>query len=306
MPRHRAAFLAATTSLGLSLSAPTLMAQQPTGRLGGDLPTLAANRSVQAELKLTPEQTKQLAALGEKGEEQRQRWLGQMGLATGGGRDRDAPDEPAEPPSFEAMLESRRERQQSAERAIGRILSKAQYARLRQIQLQVEGPAALLRPDLQERLNMSEEQVAQLQELFQERRRAERATRDAANARRKAALDRDATLRQLRERNDPAYRAALAEARRKLDRSPEDRKQVEAFRAEDDRIERQFQAVLHAKVLTRRQSLAYKKMLGAPFDPAASARPTTTPTASPTAAKPRPKPPTLRERRGLGTSDDRP
>ena len=351
MPRHRAAFLAATTSLGLSFLGPALTAQQPpgggpsgSGAVGRSLLTLVNNRAVQAELKVTPEQKSHLESLSDKADQQRQRWFAQMGLAApGGDRNRVAPGGPAQPPSFEAMVESRREMQQSVERAVARILSKAQVARIRQIQLQLEGPAALLQPELQERLNLNEDQVAMLRELLQERRQTQRATRDAANARRQAALDRDPTLRRLREQmaqdarqaangaddpggqnggaarrkspaNDPAYRAALAEARRKLDRDPENRKQTEALRADEERIERQFQSVLHTKILTGRQSQAYKKMLGAPFDPAAGrgdrataatpAKPPSNQTASRPAAKPKPQ--SLRERRGLATPDDRP
>ncbi len=341
MPRSRVAFLAATTSLSLSLLIQTPMAQQPTaarsgkpGVLTANLLALVTNPAVQAELKLTEAQKAQLNALGEKDEEQRLRWFERMGIGrpdatgnrgdgknraggdparqagrsrpagqpsgnsngTGGGRGLDNPPDPEQQDPFAAMLESRLRIQQSTERSIARILSQAQYARARQIQLQVEGPGALLRSDMQERLFLDEDQIAQIRELMQARQRALRETRDARSALRQAALDRDPTLGHLNEQlaqnapqsrdavvdrgqqggrngrtnrpgNDPAYREARNQAIRKFDEDPENQKQMAAFRAEEKRIEKLFKAALHSKVLTRRQSQAYTKLLGAPFDP---------------------------------------
>ena len=55
----------------------------------------------------------------------------------------------------------------SAEQSLGKILDKKQVGRLKQIQLQLDpaGPWVVLREDMIEKLNMTEEQVAQLNEI---------------------------------------------------------------------------------------------------------------------------------------------
>jgi hypothetical protein len=262
MACYRVKILAMTMALSRSFLGLTLMAQQPTaagsgglGVLGANLLALVTNPVVQEHLKLTEEQKAQLKALAEWENEQRLQWLERMGVQrpdgvesredsrsregqpaqigpggrpashsnrTGRRHVPDNPDEPEQQPSFETMLETRLRLQQSTERSIARILSQSQYARVRQIQLQAEGPGALLRPDIQKRLLLDEEQTAQIRALMLERRRALRETRNARGTLKQAALD------------------------RKM-------------------IEKRFNAALHSEVLTRRQSQAYGKMLGAPF-----------------------------------------
>ncbi|MGP0063895.1 MAG: hypothetical protein ACLQGP_09905 [Isosphaeraceae bacterium] len=386
MSRHRVPYLAATASLILSLPSPTLMAQPPpaaraggAGGLGTNLLGLVTNPAVQAELKATEAQKAHLKALSEQDEEQRLRWLERMGIGrpdvagnrgdgksrgggdppgravgTGGGRRLDnSPDAEQQDP-FATMLEARQQIQRSTERSIARILSQAQYARARQIQLQTEGPAALLRPEMQERLYLSEDQVAEILELMQERRQSMRETRDARNALRESALDRDPALGRLKEQlawnvpqvrngvddpvgqdgrrndpgNNPAYREARNQARRRFDEDRESQKQMATFRAQDEAIEKQFNAALYSSILTRRQSQAYRKMLGAPFNPprspgvakggpnrpdaARGARATAATSEMGAASRPqgqataKPRRMSLREQRGLGPSDDRP
>ncbi len=64
---------------------------------------------------------------------------------------------------------------QNAEAAVAKILDKTQVARVKQIQLQLRGPDALTRPDMIEKLNMTDEQVEQIRELSNEQRQANRA-----------------------------------------------------------------------------------------------------------------------------------
>ena len=91
---------------------------------------------------------------------------------------------------FLAMLESRQAIDQATERSIARILSQAQYARARQIQLQVQGPAALFRSDIRERLFLDEDQVTLLRELMLEQQNTLRELQDARRLLREAAFAR--------------------------------------------------------------------------------------------------------------------
>jgi hypothetical protein len=257
--------------LGLWLLASPLIAQQPAIGPEGGLLGLVTRPAVQAELKLSDRQKAELKAVCERGEQDRLRWLEQIGLvsrddptAAGGaigGRCGADGDEP--PPSLAQMVEGREEAQQALERSIARILSKEQSARAGQIRLQVEGAAALLRPEIQDRLFLSEEQVAEVRELMLERRLALRGTRAARRALRTPAPDRAAPGGSPRP-GAPAGRGGG----RASDRGAEIRKQMAALATQDERIEEQFNAALHSKILTRRQSRAYRAMLGRPFDPA--------------------------------------
>lgn len=74
----------------------------------------------------------------------------------------------------------------SAEQSLGKILDKKQASRLKQIQLQLEGPWVVLRDDMIEKLNMSEEQVEMLREIRngqrQKQREVQKNGREAFNA----------------------------------------------------------------------------------------------------------------------------
>jgi len=72
------------------------------------------------------------------------------------------------------MREAMDELRQSAEQALAKILSRGQLNRLRQIQLQLEGPSALVRDEIAEKLNLDESQVEGIRELMSERRQAQR------------------------------------------------------------------------------------------------------------------------------------
>ena len=209
-----------------------------------------------------------------------------------GGRNPDLPIDTDQTDPVATMLESRREIQVLSERSIARILSKAQYARVRQIQLQLAGPAALLQSEMVERLALDEGQVASIRELIRERHGALRATLDTRNALRHAAVDRDPAVTRFhmlaaqsslvleeapnnqrnraeeanRIRNNPTYLEARSEALRRFDKDPQALKQMAALRAQDEKIEMTFNAALHSKVLTRKQSDVYKRMLGSPFN----------------------------------------
>ena len=70
------------------------------------------------------------------------------------------------------MTAAMNELQQMSERDLGRVLDKNQVKRLKEIQLQMEGPFAVLRPDVAEKLELGEDQVAQIQEIRNESNQA--------------------------------------------------------------------------------------------------------------------------------------
>jgi len=186
---------------------------------------------------------------------------------------------------WQAMREAMTELRQSTEQALARILSRGQMNRLRQIQLQLEGPSALVRDELAEKLNIDEAQVELIRELMNERRQAQR---ESGAARRDL-------FQQFRPPNQNANGGNNAgnannpgnngggngangangnrgnnrrfdpEAFRKFMEQPEVKAKMDEFRAGQQKIDDQF-AVAANKVLSPRQRVNYKKMLGAPFD----------------------------------------
>ena len=63
------------------------------------------------------------------------------------------------------MREAMDELTQSAEASLGKILDKTQVTRLKQIQLQLQGPGAILREDMMEKLGIDESQIQMLDEV---------------------------------------------------------------------------------------------------------------------------------------------
>jgi hypothetical protein len=160
---------------------------------------------------------------------------------------------------------------QNAESALGRILEKPQVTRIKQIQLQLAGPQALVRDDMIEKLNMTEEQIEQIRELRNEERQLSGEVRKtqgeffrnlmpppADNGQADANVQ-NGNPRGNRGRFDP-------EAMKKAMEDPENQKQMEQFREQQTKIQDQFAAAVYNKVLDKRQRGLYKKMLGAPFD----------------------------------------
>jgi hypothetical protein len=357
MVRYKWMCITSATSAAFLLSSGTLMAEPTTGTappaiVAANLVGLVTHPAVQAELKITEPQKIQLDKLVENAEEQRLQWFERMGISRPEGTKNhvasnsrpgfapvDTTESSARRPAgfvdpldleprdpFAAMLASRQQLEQATERSIARILSRAQLLRALQIQLQLHGLAALWRSDMQERLSLTEDQLALLHDLMLERQVTLREIRDARQSLKQAALNRDPALSHF---HDPDGRispvnaslktAAYQEARRKalqrLHENPALLKQLAELRDEQDRAEKRFNATLHSKVLTGRQSQAYQKMLGVPFDPAQSqGASSATRDDSPHAKSPLAKDPssvaskptrnTLREQRGLGSTGD--
>jgi hypothetical protein len=188
--------------------------------------------------------------------------------------------DPAAAQRRQAMFLAMNELRQSTELTLAKILSRGQMNRLRQIQLQLEGPSALVRPEIAEKLNLDELQVGQIRELMNERRQAQRQSFAA----------RGNIFRELRPNNQNAGGGRNAgnagnnngggnggngnrggnrrfdpEAFRKLMEQPEVKAKMEEFRAAQENIENQFLAAV-VRLLGPRQRANYKKMVGAPFD----------------------------------------
>jgi hypothetical protein len=184
---------------------------------------------------------------------------------------------------FQAMREAMNELRQSTEQALAKILSRGQVGRLRQIQLQLEGPSALVRDEIAEKINLDEVQVESIRELMNERRQMQRENGQAQRE----------LFRQMRP-NNPNQNADAGnnadnpgnanpgnnnggngnrgnnrrfdpEAFRKFMEQPEVKAKMDEFRTGQQKVEDQFVAAVN-KVLSPRQRANYKKMLGAPFD----------------------------------------
>jgi len=216
----------------------------------------------------------------------------------------------AQAQGWEMMRTAMERLQNESERELGRALDKNQAKRLKEIQLQVEGPFAVLRPEITEKLELGEEQVAQIHEIQNEsnqaRRQAMAAGRNVfAGFRKNQQGNNNQAAANPADPNAPAGQAQNGnngngngngngrgrngrggnangrggpggggpggrgnfdpEAMRKYMEQPEVKSQMEQMRKQQDQIRDQSYAQVY-KVLDRRQSSAFKKMLGKPFD----------------------------------------
>jgi hypothetical protein len=76
--------------------------------------------------------------------------------------------------SREMMREAMQALQQESEGALAKILNKTQVKRLKEIQLQVQGPSAVLRDDVAEKLEITDDQRAEIQNVLNEGNAARR------------------------------------------------------------------------------------------------------------------------------------
>ena len=160
----------------------------------------------------------------------------------------------------------------NAESSLSKILDKAQVTRVKQIQLQLAGPNALLRDEMIERLNMTEEQLEQLRELRNEERQLSGEVRKSQGAFFRNLMPPPADNGQTADngQNGNQRRGGRGgfnpEAMKKAMEDPDNQKQMEQFREEQTKVETQFAAAVYNKVLDKRQRALYKKLLGPPFD----------------------------------------
>jgi hypothetical protein len=201
---------------------------------------------------------------------------------------------------------------QQTDSALGRILSKAQLKRLSQISLQRQGPEAVAREDIAVKLNMSEDQLAQVQgaiaesrqsrgQAFQEQRKAMAALfprgqggdDQGRRGNRGPGGNQPQPKAQLNPNEDdeappPAQAAAPAQGgdqaktkgqgrgfdREAMKKAMETPEAKAAFAKIQD-VQQAITTQLAQKInkiLTKRQALAFKKMKGEPFAPDAAGR----------------------------------
>jgi Spy/CpxP family protein refolding chaperone len=147
------------------------------GRLGGPMLMVGLLRSpqVQQELKLTDQQRQRLEQLGEQ-------WREKMrGL-------RDLPPE------------ERRQKVQGmraeVEKQLSQILNEQQMKRLKQIALQVEGYAALERPEIAEQVGLTKEQRQKIRDILRQAGEKRREAFQQGQGDRQAAFQRMREIRQ--------------------------------------------------------------------------------------------------------------
>jgi hypothetical protein len=189
--------------------------------------------------------------------------------------------DPQQAEQFAMMRETMDQLRASGEQAVAKILDKGQFARLKQIQLQLRGPGAVFQPDMIEKLNITDEQVVQFQEIRDEQRQMQRDLQKTQRQFFQAQLQAiDPTLADQNGGNggfggnqNPGGNGARGKNRRRIDpevmkkamESPEYQAQMDENRAQQQKLENMYMAAVN-KVLYPRQRTALKKMVGAPFD----------------------------------------
>lgn len=280
------------------------------GSIGGSMGQMGMARSalimmppVQEELKLTEAQKKQirewLEGMRKSGEE--------MGKAM-----REQAGDPSQQENtpiaarifqFTRMLDQVSSLLRENENGLAKILDKSQRTRLSQVALQMEGIAAVTKPEVAKAINLSPDQQELIQQIIAQSRLMqmtswmEQGIRMNSRFRERPVAGAAPSGRRPTEKDAGAARAAV-----KADPDDEDqvraeqakamRKEFESMRARTDTI--QERTVLQiVKTLTLRQREKFVKLLGEPFDPSqvnTMGRPGGRPTSAPTSKDGRPSP----------------
>lgn len=133
---------------------------------GGGVSNLLRNPQVQEELKLSDEQKDQLREVAE------QAFADMRGFFPDREEMEKLSEEERAAKRQEAMEKFRKEAEKRApriEKKIGEILKKEQYKRLKQIEMQRQGVDALMRPDIAQALEISEDQQKEIKEVLEAR-----------------------------------------------------------------------------------------------------------------------------------------
>jgi hypothetical protein len=162
-------------------------------RRGGSSVMLLRIPEVQKELSLSDEQTDQISALLEKARASR----GQINF-------QDLQDLSAD--EREKLRKKFEESGKELDEKVGKILQSKQVERLHQLQLQREGATALNRPEVIQKLALSEEQQAKIKKILDDARPTGRAGFD----RNRSDEDRQAAFKKMREQFDKAQKECLA------------------------------------------------------------------------------------------------
>jgi Spy/CpxP family protein refolding chaperone len=201
---------------------------------------LIGQPAVQAELKLRDAQRDRIRDLNAEFDQKRREVADRL-TAAQGALDRDA---------FLALIAGLR---RENEEALARVLDKPQRERLAQIGLQLEGPMAVTRPEVAERLNLDDAQWLQVQALKEQYESAREQLYAAVPAER---INLGAAAR----RPAAGARPGAARPGPRPGESAGDR-----LNRASDELRVRFVRELN-KILTRRQKAAFNTMLGAPFD----------------------------------------
>jgi hypothetical protein len=184
---------------------------------------------------------------------------------------------------FEMMRQGMQQLEGKAEQSLARILDKNQLRRLYELQLQLEGPFAVLKPDVAERLELREIQADEIRQVQAE----------AGEVRRQIAAQSRDLFRSMRESqgngggngNGQAARGNNRgrgnnggqggpggnrggfdrEAMRQFMERPEVKAQMEESRKREQALTERSYALVY-KSLDKPQVSTFKKMLGEPFD----------------------------------------
>ena len=155
MRPHVKGFL--TAMLALLLAVPVLAQLRPLAELqtlieeGVGKPILLANDGVKKEIKLTDEQDKQIQkVIGDV----REKYQPEIRKAQG---DRQK--------QLKLVADSTRETRERVNKALPDILKPDQLNRLNQIQIQVNGIASFKRPEVQEKLKLTDEQKTEIRRI---------------------------------------------------------------------------------------------------------------------------------------------
>ncbi len=180
------------------------------------------------------------------------------------------------------IQQQRRNLQQSAEQSLAKIVGMPAFNRLKQINYQQQGPRMLTQPEWAEKFNLDEEQVEQIQELLREGRQAQGQAMRQRMDLMKAAFPNQAGAnggggnaggggngggggRGGRGGGINFRDPAVQEVMKQYMEKPEVKEKMEEFDNQRQKLDSQLMVAVH-RILDRRQSSAYKKLLGAPFD----------------------------------------
>jgi hypothetical protein len=160
------------------------------GRGGGNLAQLLGNASVQKELKLDDKQVEKANDLAEKVRgEMRERRQGLQDLSQ---EERQA-----------KMQEINREFNASTAKALGEFLKPDQIARLKQISYQQRGITAFSDPEVAQKLNLTDSQKTEIQEIS-------RGAREKMPSQEDFQSDREAAMKKMQEVNKETLAKAAA------------------------------------------------------------------------------------------------
>jgi hypothetical protein len=243
------------------------------GQFGLAKAMLVNNPAVQEELKLTADQKKDLREW-----EAQMRKRGETMFRGAGANPGQPPAQPGGPGGFNpfAMIETVTTLVREGEGSLAKILDKKQTVRLNQIALQMEGIAALGRPEMAEVMNLSPDQTQSIQEILNETKNNQLAfvMREGMAMRNRRPTDTPAATATAKAKADEAP-VEDEEARAKARAANRGRMQAQVSKMRDgtDQIQNASNAKI-LKLLSRKQKERFDKLLGPPFDPAKFSGPT--------------------------------